>query len=92
MSETRRPKLLHKNYHGAKHIPEYLRIYDQTPAEPCKWCGASPKDIVVYDMPLKNNKRMKVTRCTVCDNLIRAGAVKERVKVYARRHKASSNN
>ena len=66
--------LLHKNYEGAKHVPEYLRIYGTKVAKPCKWCGADPKDIVVYSMPLKNGKRVKVTRCTVCDNLIYFGS------------------
>lgn len=78
-SDTPRP-LLHPNYKDAKHAPEWLHIYRTTPKRPCKWCGADPKDIVVYDMPLKNGKRCKVTRCTVCDNLIYAGAERDMPK------------
>ena len=66
---TPRP-LLHENYRDAKHAPNWIHKYRVKVSESCKWCGADPKDIVVYDMPLKNGKRCKVTRCTVCDNLI----------------------
>lgn len=75
----------HKNYdHSIKHHPLALRVYQQTPVRPCKWCGASPDNLVVYDMPLKNGKRAKVTRCTVCDNLTKFGAVRERARYSGR--------
>lgn len=74
--------LLHPNYKDAKHAPKWLAKYEQKATKPCKWCGSDPKDIVVYDMPLKDGRTCKVWRCTVCDNLIRvnnARKVKESV-------------
>ena len=65
--------LLHKNYKDAIHKPDWLHKYKVAAKEPCKFCGAKPEDIVVYDMPLKGGKRIKVWRCTVCDNLVHAG-------------------
>ena len=75
----------HKNYdESTKHHPLALRVYEETPRRSCKWCGASPDQLVVYDMPLKNKKRAKVTRCTICDNLTKFGAVKKRDRYRGR--------
>ena len=66
----RNKPLLHRNYRGAAHKPDYLYKYDTVEKKSCKFCGADPKDIVTYDMPLKDGRQMKVTRCTKCDNLV----------------------
>ncbi len=84
--------LTHENYKNVKHVPMALDVYREKPVRNCKWCGASPDNQVVYDMPLKDGKRAKVIRCTVCDNLIKFGAVKERAARRGRRSSASSNN
>lgn len=72
--------MLHKNFKGAKHKPDYIRKYDETASKPCKFCGADPKDIVIYDMPIKGGKMVKVRRCTKCDNLLIVGKVKARTE------------
>ena len=75
--------ILHKNYEGAVHKPDYIHKYNVTVKNSCKFCGAKPKDIVVYDMPVKNSDKadkthhaIKVTRCTCCDNLLYFGEPK----------------
>lgn len=83
----------HDNYGTTvKHHPLALKVYEDKPVRDCKWCGAKPEDQVVYDMPIKDGKRAKVIRCTVCDNLIKFGAVKERMTLHGRRKLARSND
>ena len=73
-----------------------MRIYSYKYGKPCPHCGAGPSNIVTYDMPLKNDKKMRVTRCTNCDNLIRAGKDRERVRKrpdnYGRKRVAAGSN
>lgn len=76
----RNKPMLHPNYRGAKHKPDYIRKYDVLEEKQCKFCGAEATNIVTYDMPVKDNMVMKVTRCTKCDNLLHFASPRPRTE------------